>query len=83
MPAQSPELARNMAARNPAKVNTEQVLLSVLQDAATPLSAEELVTRARADRNAISSSEVLSAAWHLVGKGQARFTDDRRLIRAG
>lgn len=83
MPAQPPEPTRNMAARNPAKVNAEQVLLSVLQAAATPLSAEELVTRARATRKAMSSSEVLSAAWHLVGKGQARFTEDRRLIRAG
>lgn len=72
-----------MAIKDSAKLNAEQVLLSVLQSAPGPLSADELVAHARAARNAISSSEVLSAAWHLVGKGQAEFTEDRRLVRAG
>lgn len=61
--------------------NPEELLLEVLRESDRPLTADELVVRARA-AHPVSSSDVLSAAWHLVVQGKASFTDDHRLVRA-
>lgn len=66
--------------RDRATPTSEDLLLEVLNRSAQPLTADELVRQARL-RQTISSSDALSAAWHLVGKGMARFTEDHRLVR--
>jgi hypothetical protein len=55
--------------------------LDVLRSAGEPLTADELVARAR-KAQPVSSSDVLSAAWHLVVQGKASFTADHRLVMA-
>jgi hypothetical protein len=65
---------------SPASPNPETLLLEVLRHSSQPLTADELVSRAR-DTHRLSSSDTLSAAWHLVGKGMARFTEDHRLVQ--
>ncbi len=65
---------------SPASPNPEALLLEVLRHSSEPLTADELVSQVR-DAHPLSSSDALSAAWHLVGKGMARFTDDHRLVR--